>query len=72
MHANSSKGRFDHTDELGGLEVDKRMVNEHTFGNRDGSRKSLFEHDTMLKINEAVGQENMIIRPSGSKQSLHK
>ena len=54
------------------------MIEDHTFGNH-GSKRSLFEADgeLIMKVTEAanghaIGQENAIIRPSGSRTSLAK
>ena len=51
-----------------------QKVDEHTFGHQT-SKKSLLEPEELIKVTEAgngnaVGEENPIIRPSGSKASL--
>ena len=48
---------------------------DHTFGNQN-SKRSILEQEDLFKVTEAgngnaIGQENAIIRPSGSKVSLH-
>jgi len=64
--------QFDHQQEL--KEFNVQRIDEQTFGNKN-SKRSLLEPDKFIKITEAVygnavGQENAIIRPSGSKVSL--
>ena len=52
------------------------MIDDHTFGNQN-SKRSLFDQDEMMRVTEAangnaVGEENPIIRPSGSRTSFKK
>jgi len=67
----ASCNQFDHQQELNG----QRMLEDQTFGNQ-GSKRSLLDNDEILmKITEAgignaIGEENAIIRPSGSHTSL--
>ena len=50
------------------------MIDDHTFGNHN-SKRSLLEVDELIKVTEAangnaIGEENAIIRPSGSRTSF--
>ena len=65
--AHSSNSHFDHQQEL--KDIHNRGIDEQTFGNQN-SKRSIFEHEELFKITEHVGQENPIVRPSGSKASL--
>lgn len=64
---------FDHQQELKDLSGN-RMNDDHTFGNQN-SKRSFFDNEELFKNIEAgngnaVGQENAIIRPSGSRVSI--
>ena len=66
-----SNHNFDHQRELGDLQGQR--IDDHTFGHN--SKRSLVEADDLFRQLEAgngnaVGQENAIIRPSGSKASI--
>ena len=61
----ASCNQFDHTQELNG----QRMIDEHTFGNHN-SKDELLMKVTEAANGHAIGQENEIIRPSGSRTSI--
>ena len=73
-NSQAHRSEFDHALELKDLQHAQK-IEDQTFGNAN-SKRSFFENEELFKLNNeavngnAVGQENAIIRPSGSKTSF--